>query len=330
MSAETRWPVIEPYATGMLDVGDDNLVFWETCGNPVGKPVLNVHGGPGAGTSIGPRRAFDPGKYRVVIFDQRGCGRSTPSAADPLTEMSVNTTEHLIEDMERLRVHLGIERWMLHGGSWGSTLILAYAERYPERVSEAILIGATTTRRSEIEWLYHGVGRFFPRPWQAFVAAVPEAAAPTGFADGTIQPVLAAYATRMADPDRDVRTTAAADWVAWEDAVISLEPNGTPGAYSARVGHDREAFVRICATYFANGAWLDEGALLRDAWKLKGIPARLFHGRFDLGGPVHVAYELHDAWHGSELIVIDDSGHTGSPSMAARLRTEVDAFADEH
>ena len=124
MSAETRWPVIEPYATGMLEVGDDNLVYWETCGNPAGKPVLNVHGGPGAGTSIGPRRAFDPGKYRVVVFDQRGCGRSTPSAADPLTEMSVNTTEHLIEDMERLRVHLGIERWMLHGGSWGSTALL--------------------------------------------------------------------------------------------------------------------------------------------------------------------------------------------------------------
>jgi proline iminopeptidase len=195
-------------------------------------------------------------------------------------------------------------------------------------VSAAILIGVTTTRRSETDWLYRGVGRFFPREWQAFVGHVPEAAAPAGFATGAIEPVLAAYAARMGDADPAVRAVAAAQWVAWEDAVISLESNGHPGAYSARVGRERDAFVRICATYFANGAWLDEGVLIRDAWKLAGIPARLFHGRFDLGSPVAVAYEVHDAWPGSELIVVDDSGHTGSDSMTVRVSREIASFAD--
>lgn len=321
-------PAIEPYESGMLDVGDGNHIYWETCGNPQGKPVVNVHGGPGAGTSTGPRRAFDPGKYRVIIFDQRGCGRSTPSAADPDTDMSVNTTHHLVADMERLRVHLGVDRWMMHGGSWGSTLILAYAEQHPNRVSEVVIIGATTTRRSEVAWLYHGVGRFFPRQWQAFISAVPEAEAPDDASSGDIRPVLAAYAARMANPDRAVRARAASAWVAWEDAVISLESNGKPGAYSAQVGRDREAFVRICASYFSNGAWLDEGVLLRHAPRLASIPAVIFHGRFDLGCPADIAYALHDAWTGSRLIVVDDSGHTGSDTLAMRLREEVDALAD--
>jgi proline iminopeptidase len=321
-------PPIEPYETGMLDVGDGNHIYWEMCGNAEGKPALIVHGGPGAGTSVRPRRVFDPQKYRIISFDQRGCGRSTPHASDPDTDMSVNTTQHLVADMERLRIRLGIERWMLQGGSWGSTLILAYSEQHPERVSEAIILGATTTRRSEVAWLYHGVGRFFPRQWQAFVSAVPEAVAPDNPSSGDIRPVLAAYAARMADPDPAVRAQAAAAWVAWEDAVISLEPNGKPGAYSARVDRDRDAFVRICATYFSNGAWLDEGALLRNAPQLAGIPAVIFHGQLDLGCPADVAYALHDAWPGSRLIVVDDSGHTGSDQMATRLREELDALAN--
>jgi proline iminopeptidase len=321
-------PAIDPYESGMLDVGDGNRIYWETCGNPLGKPVVHVHGGPGSGTSTGPRRGFDPRAYRIVIFDQRGCGRSTPSAADPDTDMSVNTTPHLVADMERLRDHLGIDRWMMHGGSWGSTLILAYAEQHPERVSDVVIIGATTTRRSEVAWLYHGVARFFPRQWQAFVSAVPEAEAPPDASSGDIRPVLAAYAARMADPDGVVRARAASAWVAWEDAVISLESNGTPGAYSERVGRDREAFVRTCANYFANGAWLEEGVLLRGAPRLADIPAVIFHGRFDLGAPVDIAYALHDAWPGSRLIVVDDSGHTGSDTLATRLREEIDALAD--
>ncbi|MDX6353207.1 MAG: proline iminopeptidase, partial [Streptomyces sp.] len=162
--------VVEPYEQGLLDVGDGNLVYWEVCGNPAGKPALVVHGGPGSGCTPSHRQYFDPERYRVVLFDQRGCGRSLPHAADPATDLTHNTTAHLIADMERLRHHLGIDRWLLMGGSWGSTLILAYAQEHPERVSEIVINGVTSTRRSEIDWLYRGVGRFFPAQWEAFRA----------------------------------------------------------------------------------------------------------------------------------------------------------------
>jgi proline iminopeptidase len=313
-------PPIEPYDHGMLDVGDGNRVYWETCGNPDGKPAVVVHGGPGGGFSEGQRRSFDPARYRAVLFDQRGCGRSTPHASDPATDMSVNTTEDLIADMERLREHLGIERWLLYGGSWGSTLSVAYAERYPERVSEIVLVAVTTTRRSEIDWLYRGVGRFFPEASERFRAAVPEAST-----DATPD-VLAAYARRMDDPDPDVRARAAREWLAWEDAVISLEEKGRPGAYSDRPPDDAVAFVRICARYFANGAWLEEGALLRDAGRLAGIPGVLIHGRLDLGCPLVTAWELARAWPGAELHVVGDSGHTGSPELGARIGAALDGF----
>jgi proline iminopeptidase len=316
------YPPIEPYDHGMLEVGDGNLVYWETCGNPDGKPALVVHGGPGSGCSTGMRRALDPVRCRIVLFDQRGCGRSRPHASDPATDMSVNTTSHLIADMERLREHLGIERWLLYGGSWGSTLSLSYAETHPERVSEIVLVAVTTTRRSEIDWLYRGVGRFFPEAWERFRARVPEAEG-----DGDIFGVLVAYARRMEDPDPDVRARAAHDWVTWEDAVISLEANGRPGAYSDRPPDDLLAFVRICAHYFSNGAWLDEGALLRDAGRLAGIPGVLIHGRLDLGGPLITAWELARAWPGAELVVIDDSGHTGSQAMGAAIGAALDRFA---
>ena len=164
------FPPIEPYDHGLLDVGDGNLVYWETCGNPAGKPALVVHGGPGSGCGTGSRRYFDPERYRIVLFDQRGCGRSTPHASDPAVDMRRTRPTTCIADMERLREHLGIERWLLYGGSWGSTLILAYAERYPERVSEVVILGVTMTRRSDIDWLYRGVGRFFPAEWERFRA----------------------------------------------------------------------------------------------------------------------------------------------------------------
>ncbi|HEX5493595.1 MAG TPA: prolyl aminopeptidase [Mycobacteriales bacterium] len=313
------YPPIEPYDTGMLDVGDGNLVYWETCGNPDGKPALVVHGGPGSRCTNGQRRPFDPDRYRAVLFDQRGCGRSTPHASDPATDMSHNTTEHLLADMELLREHLGIQRWLLTGGSWGSTLILAYAERYPERVSEVVISGVTTTRRSEIDWLYRGVARFFPAEWERFRAGVPEADR-----DGDL---VTAYARLMEDPDPRVRARAANDWCAWEDAVISLEPNGTPNAYSNRPPASLLALVRICTHYFSHGAWLAEGALLRDARRLAGIPGVLLHGRQDLSGPVGTAWELARAWPGAELVVIDDSGHTGSDEMTRRKRVALDAFA---
>ena len=312
------YPPLEPYETGMLDVGDGNRVYWEVAGNPDGKPALVVHGGPGGGSSRGHFRSFDPARYRIVLFDQRGCGRSTPPARDPATDMSVNTTDHLVADMERLREHLGIEKWLLYGGSWGSTLILAYAERHPDRVSEIILVGVTMTRRSETDWLYRGVARFFPEAWAHFRAGVPEADR-----DGDL---VAAYDRLMSHPDPAVRARAANDWLAWEDAVISLESNGTPGAYSDRPADAMLDFVRICAHYFANGAWLDEGVLLREAGRLRGIPGVLIHGRQDLGSPIGTAWELAQAWPDAELVVIEDSGHTGSAAMRDAILATTERF----
>ena len=301
------FPPLEPYDQGLLDVGDENLVYWETCGNPAGKPALVVHGGPGSGCGPGSRRYFDPERYRIVLFDQRGCGRSLPYVIDPSVDMSANTTHHLIADMERLRGHLGIERWLLYGGSWGSTLILAYAERYHERVSEVVILGVTMTRRADTDWLYRGVGRFFPAEWDRFRRGVPEAERDDD--------LVAAYARLVESPDAAVRARAVSDWIAWEDAVISLESSGSPGAYSGRPADAAVALVRICTHYFSHGAWLEEGELLAHAGRLAGIPAVLLHGRLDLGSPVGTAWELAQAWPGSELMVVDDSGHTGSDTM---------------
>lgn len=312
----------EPSADGLLDVGDGNRIHWESWGDPSGKPVVSLHGGPGSGASTKQPRTFDLSRYRLIRFDQRGCGRSTPHAAEPGTDMSVNTTAHLIDDLELLREHLGIDRWMLYGGSWGATLALAYAEAHPERVSELVLVSVTSTRRSEVDWLYHGVGRLFPAEWERFVAHVPEAPF-----DGDIFPVLAAYAARMADAGPAVRDAAAAEWVAWEDAVISGETNGHPGAYSARLTAARNAFVRICAHYFSNAAWLDEGQLIDQAGRLAGIPGRLIHGRYDLGSPLITAWELAKAWPDARLTVIQDAGHTGSDTMSEAIRSALAEFS---
>jgi len=313
------FPSIEPYETGLLDVGDGNHVHWEVSGNPGGKPALVVHGGPGSGSSAGTRRFFDPTRYRIVQFDQRGCGRSTPSAADPATSMRHNTTEHLIADMERLRVRLGIDRWLLHGGSWGSTLILAYAQRHPERVTEVIINGVTMTRPEETHWLYHGVGRLLPGPWEAFRDGVPAAQR-----DGNL---VAAYNRLLGSPDEAVRDKAVRDWVTWEDAVIAHEVLGSPGSYSNRPPDALTAFVRICAHYFAHDAWLEGGQLLRDAHRLAGIPAVLIHGRLDIGSPLKTAWELARAWPDAELTVIDDSGHTGSPALRDAILEATRRFA---
>lgn len=302
----------------MLDVGDGNLVYWEVCGNPDGKPVLVVHGGPGSGCNTGARQAFDPDRCRIILFDQRGCGRSMPHASDPATDMRFNTTEHLLADMEQLREHLHVDCWLLFGGSWGSTLILAYAERHPDRVSQIVIPAVTTSRRSEIDWLYRGVGRFFPEEWHRFAAGVTQTE--------RVGDVVAAYARLMEDPDPDVRAKAAVDWMTWEDAVVSLEPNGKPNPYSDRPPAAMLAFVRICAHYFAHGAWLEEGALLRDAGRLAGITGVLIHGRLDLGSPLGTAWELARAWPDAQLVVIGDSGHTGSDAMRTQVREALDRF----
>lgn len=313
------YPPIEPYEQGMLDVGDGNLVYWEACGNPNGKPSVLLHGGPGQGCTPNMRRGVDSARYRSVLFDQRGCGRSTPHASDPATDMSVNTTEHLLADMEQLREHLGIDRWLLTGGSWGSTLALAYAERHPDRVSQIVLSAITTGRRSEADWLYRGAARFFPAEWERFRAAVP--------AEDRDGDLIAAYARLMEDPDRSVRERAATAWCAWEDAVLSLEPNTRPNPYSDKPPDAMLAMVRICAHYLAHGAWLEEGALLRDAGRLAGIPGVLIHGRLDMSCPLDTAWELAQAWPDAELFAPRDAGHLGSVAKRERLLSALDTFA---
>ncbi len=319
------FPLMEPYEAGLLDTGDGNLVYWETYGHRDGIPVLMVHGGPGSGFVGWRPRSLDPQRYRIIVFDQRNCGRSTPHASDPSADMHLNTTQHLIADMERLREHLGVDKWLLRGSSWGVTLSLAYAQRHPERVSGMIMASVATTRRSDLDWLYRGVGRFFPEAWARFRdhAGAGSFRLPTD-TEPPIEDLLMTYFRLMEDPDPLVRARAATEWLAWEDAVISQESNGSPGAYSDRPDDARLAFVRICSHYFANGAFLDDGVLVREADKLAGIPGILIHGRNDLGGPPLGAWELARAWPGSELIIIEDSGHTGSTTMAEARRSAVD------
>jgi proline iminopeptidase len=311
------YPATRPYAHGMLEVGDGNQVYWETCGNPAGKPAVIVHGGPGSGCSPGLGRTFDPDRYRLVLFDQRGCGRSTPHASDPATDMRGNTTAHLIADMERLREHLGIDRWLLHGYSWGSTLSLAYAQRHPERVTEIVISAVTTTRRAEIDWLYRGVGRFFPEQWERFLAGAPGTPP-----DGDI---VAAYARLAEDQDAAVREKATVDWCAWEDAVLSGETSRA--VYAARPAAAKLALVRICSRYFANGAWLEDGILLREAHRLAGIPGVLIHGRLDLGGPLDTAWQLARAWPDAELTVIEDAGHLSNEVSLNHVLNALNRFA---
>ncbi|GII58119.1 proline iminopeptidase [Planotetraspora thailandica] len=313
------YPPVEPYETGMLDVGDGDLVYWEVCGNPEGKPAVVVHGGPGSGCTPLDRRLFDPDRYRIVLFDQRNCGRSTPHASDPATDLRHNTTGNLVADMERLREHLGVERWLLYGVSWGSTLILAYAERHPEHVSQIVISSVTTTRRSEIDWLYRGVGRFFPEQWERFLAGTPGTPR-----DGD---VVGAYARLTEHPDPAVRDKATADWSDWEDAVLSGETRGRARPYGDRPPAARTAFVRICSHYFSHGAWLEEGALLRDAHRLAGIPAVLVHGRLDIGGPLDTAWELARNWPGAELITVEDAGHMGNATTRSHVVEALDRFA---
>ncbi len=311
-----QFPVIEPYDDGFLDVGDGNTLYWKVFGNPDGKPAVVLHGGPGSGSPKGTQRSFDPTKYRTVLFDQRGCGRSTPHAAAPATDMSVNTTDHLVADIEKLREHLGVDRWLVFGGSWGSTLALAYAERFPERVTELVLVSITTSTRAETDWLYRGVGRFFPAEWAAFRAGAPD------------EDLLAGYLRLVSDPDPDVRSRAATAWCTWEDAVLSLESSGKANMYTDHASDAMVAMVRTCAHYGVHGAFLEEGALVRDVGKLAGIPGVIIHGARDMSCPAEAAWRLAQGWPDAELHLIPDAGHRGSPAFGDRIGEATAKFAD--
>jgi proline iminopeptidase len=313
-----RFPAIEPFERGMLDVGDGQHIYWETAGNPDGKPAVVLHGGPGSGSTPGSRRFFDPDAYLIIQFDQRGAGRSTPHAGDPATDLSTNTTHHLIADMERLREHLGVQRWLLRGASWGVTLGLAYAEQHPERVSEMVHLSVTMTRPADVHWLYHEVGRYFPEQWERFRAGVPEADR-----DGDL---VAAYCRLLNEStDISVRERAARSWCTWEDQLLSNEDGWQPNPrYDDPVF--RMAFARVVSHYFHHDAWLADGQILRDANRLAGIPGVLIHGRFDLGGPADTAWQLAKAWPDAELHLVD-TGHAGGEEMTMRLLEATNRFA---
>jgi proline iminopeptidase len=312
-------PEIEPYATARLDVGDGQLVYWEVCGNPDGQPALVLHGGPGSGCTAGARRMFDPAAFRIVLFDQRQCGRSTPHASDPDVDLSVNTTAHLLSDIETLRAHLGIERWLVFGSSWGSVLGLAYAQTHPERVAALVLSHLGGSRHADIDWLYHGVGRYFPEAWARFRAGA-----------GVIDPqadLIEAYHRLLDHPDPAVREKAARDWCDWEAAVISVDPNHPrPARYDDP--RFRMAFARIVTHYFAHRCWLEDGQLLREAPRLGSLPGAIVCGRLDMGSPIEGAWLLHEAWPGSALIIVENAGHeTSTQGMMETILAAIDRFA---
>jgi len=301
----------EPDEIGTLDVGDGHHVYFECSGAPRGRPMLYLHGGPGAGAGPGARRFFDASIDRIVIFDQRGCGRSRPLASAADVDLSTLTTKHLIADIERLRVHLGIERWTLLGLSWGSTLALAYAHAHPQRV-EAIVLGlVTTTSNEEVAWMTEGVGRIFPREHRRFREAVPERLRSLRLVD--------AYATLLSDADPDVCARAAVEWCAWEDAHVSLSPGHRPSPLFEDAQF-RLCFARQVTHFWRHAAFLEDGALIREARALDGIPAVLIHGRFDVSLPLETPMTLSERWSTSRLVVLDDMGHGNGTSFPAAVR----------
>ncbi|EGD55780.1 prolyl aminopeptidase [Gordonia neofelifaecis] len=312
----TLYPPIDAYDSGHLNVGDGQEIYWEASGNPDGKPVVFVHGGPGGGTSPKQRQFFDPARYRIILFDQRGCGQSRPHIADG-ADLSVNTTAHLIADMERLRAHLGVDAWQVFGGSWGSTLGLAYAQAHPDRVTELVLRGIFLLRRSEIDWYYNGgAANIYPDVWETYLDPIPE-----GERDADL---VAVYHRLLNGDDRALAQRAATAWSTWEGRTSYLLPQ-----------HDSDqsdrfdlAFATIENHYFVNHGFLEEGQLLRDIGAISHIPAVIVQGRYDVVCPMRSAWDLHRAWPGARLEIVDDAGHASfEPGIVHHLVEATDRFA---
>lgn len=300
-------PVLEPFRTHRFAVGDGHTIYVEECGNPSGAPALVVHGGPGGGTHPAMRRFHDAGHYRIILFDQRGCGRSLPNAS-----LENNTTWDLIADMERIRSELGIERWQLFGGSWGSTLSLAYAEAYPQNVASLILRGIFLLTRAELLWFYEdGCNWLFPEAYREFISLIP----PEERSD-----VIAAYRRRLTSADGAEVIAAARAWSRWEGATLSLLPDGDRVRRFSSDAYAR-AFARIENHYFFNRGFLRrDGELLLEAHRLAGIPGIIVQGRYDVVTPVRSAFALHEAWKGSQLRIVDDAGHASTePGIVHQL-----------
>jgi proline iminopeptidase len=312
------YPEIEPYASGRLAVGDGHELYWEECGNPDGKPAVFVHGGPGGGIVPGYRRFFDPDRYRIVLFDQRGCGRSTPHASVPDADLSTNTTWHLVDDLERLRVDRGLDSWLVFGGSWGSALALAYAQAHPQRVTELVLRGIFTLRRSELDWYYNGgAGNLSPVWWRSFEAPLGE-----GFTGDRI----AAYHDLLFDPDPAVHLPAGVAWTTWEAATSTLQFS------QALVDEFSDpafalAFARIENHYFVNGGWFTEGQLIDGVDAIRHIPAVIVQGSYDLPCPPVTADDLHRAWPEADYRLVL-AGHAAmEPAICAELVAATARFA---
>lgn len=311
------YPEIEPFRSGLLDTGDGHKIYWELVGNPAGKPAVFLHGGPGAGCSASHRRAFDPRKYCVLLFDQRGCGRSQPHAC-----LENNTTWDLVADIERLRAMLGVNKWLVFGGSWGSTLALAYAQRHPQCVSELVLRGIFTLRKEEVSWFYQdGASRIYPDLWEGYVAPIPAEER---------HDLVAAYHKRLMGSDKAVQLEAARAWAKWEGSTITLLPDSEAESFAEP--HFALAFARIENHYFTHGGFFEEGQLIREVHRLKGIPSVIVQGRYDICTPAASAWDLYQAWQQAdpavELHWVGDAGHAfHEPGILDVLIKTTDRFA---
>lgn len=307
------YPVIQPYNYRMLSVPGDHVIYVEECGNPDGIPVVVLHGGPGGGCSPGMRRFFHPEIYRVILFDQRGCGRSKPHAS-----VENNTTWDLVADIERIREELGIEKWIVFGGSWGATLSLVYAQTHPSRVTNLVLRGIFLMTQAELSWFYGGgAGRFFPREWARFAELLPE---------DEHHDMIAAYAKRLEHGDEDTQICFARAWTQWESALAVLEPKPTRGSVPSSYAL---AFARIENHYFSNAGFLrEDGQILKDMHRIAHIPGTIVQGRYDMICPPQTAFDLHDSWPASRMVVVPDAGHALSESgISSALTTVMDELS---
>lgn len=305
------YPHIQPFASGHLEVGDNHRIYWETAGNPEGKPALFLHGGPGGGCHPDHRRLFDPDHYMIVLFDQRGCGRSYPHG-----ELQANTTQHLVHDIERIREHLRIKRWLILGGSWGATLALAYAQAHLKNVTGLILRGVFTGRQREVDWLYkHGASLLYPDAWERFIEPIP---------NGERDDLVGAYYRRLTGADIAVRMDAARAWCAWEAELLTLRPRAPA---TGTTTSSEMALARIETHYFVNYSFLDEGQILANAHRLAGLPGVIVQGRFDMVTPPYSAWELAREWRDADLRIIPEAGHaTSEPGILAALISATDGM----